>query len=125
MLIKAMTRRKQLKMPGLESTYIEMMTSASALAIEIDKAHPGIGQYALPLAFRRRSLLKMDAEQLQYMTELRTGPENHFSVREAAFEMYSAYAAKYPASWQSNLELSTRQRRISSSVNDIYACAVA
>ena len=82
---------------GLESRYSELMSAASQLASSIDQSHSGVGQYVLPMAFRRRSLLKMDAEQLQYLTELRTEPENHFSVREAAFVMYEAYKERYPS----------------------------
>lgn len=80
----------------LEARYIELMEQSGELALSIDEAHSGIGQYALPFAFRKRSLLKMDAEELQYITELRTGPENHFSVREIAYEMYERYAERYP-----------------------------
>jgi len=87
---------RTIKEAGLESEYASLMKTSSTLATEIDQEYPQIGQYVLPFAFRRRSIFKMDAEELQYITELRTRPENHFSVREIAYQMYEAYAARYP-----------------------------
>jgi thymidylate synthase ThyX len=54
------------------------------------------GQYALPLGYRRRVLLKMDAAELAYIVETRTRPAGHFSYREIAFAMYQAFAQRYP-----------------------------
>ena len=54
-------------------------------------------QYAIPLAFRKRTLFKMDFAQAVYMSELRTTPAGHASYRNVAYAMYKAVAAKYPA----------------------------
>ncbi len=75
----------------LTEEYENLMQMAVQTAAKIDEELPGLGQYALPLAFRRRALLKMDAAELQYITELRTPPANHFSVRRTAWDMYEAY----------------------------------
>lgn len=82
----------------LASAYRSLMADAGQLAERIEERSPGVGQYALPMAFRRRALFKLDAAQLQYIVELRTRPENHFSVRETAYELYAAFRQQHP-SW--------------------------
>jgi len=54
-------------------------------------------QYAIPLAFRKRTLFKMDFAEAVYISELRTTPAGHVSYRNVAYAMYEAVAAKYPA----------------------------
>jgi thymidylate synthase ThyX len=54
-------------------------------------------QYAIPLAFRKRTLFKMDFAEVVYISELRTGPAGHFSYRNVAYAMYEAVAQKCPA----------------------------
>ena len=54
-------------------------------------------QYVVPLAFRKRTLFKMDLAEVIYITELRTGAAGHFSYRNVAYEMYEAVAQRYPA----------------------------
>jgi len=54
-------------------------------------------QYAIPLAFRKRALFKMDFAEAVYISELRTTPAGHISYRNVAFAMYEAVARKYPA----------------------------
>jgi thymidylate synthase ThyX len=54
-------------------------------------------QYAIPLAFRKRTLFKMDFAEVVYISELRTGPAGHFSYRNVAYGMYEAVAKRYPA----------------------------
>jgi thymidylate synthase ThyX len=54
-------------------------------------------QYAIPLAFRKRALFKMDFAEAVYIAELRTTPAGHVSYRNVAYAMYEAVARKYPA----------------------------
>jgi thymidylate synthase ThyX len=54
-------------------------------------------QYAIPLAFRKRTLFKMDFAEVVYVSELRSGPAGHISYRNVAYAMYEAVAKKYPA----------------------------
>jgi thymidylate synthase ThyX len=54
-------------------------------------------QYAIPLAFRKRALFKMDFAEAVYISELRTTPTGHVSYRNVAYAMYEAVARKYPA----------------------------
>ncbi len=53
-------------------------------------------QYAIPLAFRKRALFKMDFAEAVYISELRTTPAGHISYRNVAYAMYEAVARKYP-----------------------------
>jgi hypothetical protein len=53
-------------------------------------------QYAIPLAFRKRTLFKMDLSEVIYISELRTGAAGHFSYRNVAYAMYEAVAQRYP-----------------------------
>jgi thymidylate synthase ThyX len=54
-------------------------------------------QYAIPLAFRKRALFKMDFAEVVYIAELRTTPAGHASYRNVAYAMYEAVARRYPA----------------------------
>jgi thymidylate synthase ThyX len=69
-------------------------TKLSARAIEEAQEQ---SQYAIPLAYRKRALFKMDLAEAIYISELRTGPAGHFSYRNAAYAMYEAVAQRYPA----------------------------
>jgi thymidylate synthase ThyX len=53
-------------------------------------------QYAIPLAFRKRTLFKMDFAEAVYISELRTTPAGHASYRNVAYAMYEAVARQYP-----------------------------
>jgi thymidylate synthase ThyX len=54
-------------------------------------------QYAIPLAFRKRTLFKMDFAEVVYISELRTTPAGHTSYRNVSYEMYEAVARRCPA----------------------------
>ena len=54
-------------------------------------------QYVIPLAFRKRTLFKMDLAEAIYISELRTGAAGHFSYRNVAYAMYETVAKRYPA----------------------------
>ena len=53
--------------------------------------------YLLPLAFRKRTLFKMDFAEALYISELRSGPAGHFSYRSVAYAIYEAVAKKHPS----------------------------
>jgi thymidylate synthase ThyX len=72
------------------------MDEAGDLATRMDEHAPTLGQYALPLGYRRRALFKMDAAELAYIAELRTRPTGHFSYRMAAFDMFAEFEQRYP-----------------------------
>ena len=86
---------------GVRSDYESAMRRASA-AVEKLAASGGeeaaqSAQYAIPLAFRKRTLFKMDFAETVYISELRTTPAGHTSYRNVAYAMYEAVAKKHPA----------------------------
>jgi thymidylate synthase ThyX len=79
---------------GWQSRYHAAMRSGAEAAAALDGQ---VGPYAIPLAYRKRTLFKMDFAEAVYISELRSGPAGHFSYRRVAWEMYRAVAARYPA----------------------------
>ena len=49
------------------------------------------------MAFRKRTLFKMDFAEALYIAELRSGAAGHFSYRDVAYAMYEEVAKKHPA----------------------------
>ncbi len=86
---------------GIRSDYESAMNRTAAAVQKIagssgEEAAQN-AQYAIPLAFRKRTLFKMDFAEAVYISELRTTPAGHASYRNVAYAMYEAVAAKYPA----------------------------
>jgi thymidylate synthase ThyX len=86
---------------GLTSCYqATMQRVAGAVAKLGQSSSPEsseFAQYAIPLAFRKRTLFKMDFAEALYISELRTTPAGHTSYRRVAYAMYEAVAKKHPA----------------------------
>jgi hypothetical protein len=86
---------------GIRSDYESAMkraqTAVLKLTVAASKEASQNAQYAIPLAFRKRTLFKMDFAEAVYISELRTTPAGHTSYRNVAYAMYEAVAAKYPA----------------------------
>ena len=86
---------------GVRSDYESAMKRAAAavekLAESGGEEAAQNAQYAIPLAFRKRTLFKMDFAEAVYISELRTTPAGHASYRNVAYAMYEAIAARYPA----------------------------
>ena len=100
---------EELDAAGLTSRYMSTMqrvaNAVAKLGNPIDGAHGGgayseaaeSAQYAIPLAFRKRTLFKMDFAEALYISELRTTPAGHTSYRNVAYAMYEEVAKKHPA----------------------------
>ena len=95
---------------GLAGRYESVMERARAAAAQLatrpvseaQAGHPQAeteaqSQYVIPMAFRKRTLFKMDFAEALYISELRTGAAGHFSYRNVAFAMYEAVAQRHPA----------------------------
>ena len=86
---------------GVRATYESTMRRAQAAAEKLStesgqESHQN-AQYSIPLAFRKRTLFKMDFAEAVYISELRTTPAGHASYRNVAYAMYEAVAKQYPA----------------------------
>jgi len=73
-----------------------MKRAASAFATLARATDPGPATYLLPLAYRRRTLFKMDLAEAVYISELRTAPAGHFSYRNIAWQMYERVVERHP-----------------------------
>lgn len=86
---------------GAQSDYQSTMkrteAAVSTLAASRVEEAGANAHYAIPLAFRTRTLFKMDFAEAVYISELRTTPAGHASYRNVAYAMYQAVAARYPA----------------------------
>lgn len=93
-------RPEEIDAAGERSSYDQIMRGSEQVVAQLTRAG-GDGeynaQYAIPLAFRKRTLFKMDFAEAVYIAELRTTPSGHRSYRQVAYAMYEAVAHKYPA----------------------------
>ena len=85
---------------GVRTRYEQLMArAANAVSrLKTSSAPEGVenSQYAIPLAYRKRTLFKMDFAEVLYIAELRTTPAGHRSYRNVAYAMYEVVARKYP-----------------------------
>ena len=81
--------RYQATMRRVENAVAKLAQGGGAEATES-------AQYAIPLAFQKRTLFKMDFAEALYISELRTTPAGHTSYRRVAYAMYEAVARKHP-----------------------------
>ena len=81
--------RYQATMRRVENAVAKLAQGGGAEAAES-------AQYAIPLAFQKRTLFKMDFAEALYISELRTTPAGHTSYRRVAYAMYEAVARKHP-----------------------------
>ena len=89
---------KDITRAGLEGRYRQVVEQALAAHRQLGAAaDPHAGLYALPLAFRKRTLFKMDFAEALYIAELRTTEAGHFSYRSVAYAMYREVAKKHPS----------------------------
>jgi thymidylate synthase ThyX len=92
---------QEIESAGLASRYSQTMEGTRQAVAKIasrSAAEAGEhSQYLIPLAFRKRTLFKMDFAEALYISELRTGAAGHFSYRNVAYAMYEAVAQKYPS----------------------------
>ena len=92
---------QEIESAGLTQRYDEVMEKARSVSSQLaGRELTGAeeqSQYVLPLAFRKRTLFKMDLAEALYISELRTGEAGHFSYRNVAYAMYEAIAERYPA----------------------------
>ncbi len=86
---------------GVRASYDASMKRAAAAVEKLSSASASEArqnaQYAIPLAFRKRTHFKMDFAEAVYISELRTTPAGHASYRNVAYAMYEAVAKRYPA----------------------------
>ena len=89
---------KDIKTAGLQDRYEQAMKRAVTANGQLAGASdPHAALYVLPMAFRKRTLFKMDFAEALYIAELRTTEAGHFSYRNVAYAMYEEVARKHPS----------------------------
>jgi thymidylate synthase ThyX len=81
---------------GLETRYKGAFQKVIDATDKLGAAGSHAGLYLLPMAFRKRTLFKMDFAEALYIAELRSGAAGHFSYRNVAYAMYEEVARKHP-----------------------------
>jgi len=83
---------------GLQSRYQSAIQRVMQVFGQLRSAHQDeAALYLLPLAFRKRTMFKMDFAEALYIAELRSGPAGHFSYRAVAYAIYEEVARKHPS----------------------------
>ncbi len=62
----------------------------------IAKDFPEEARYLIPMAFRKRTLFKMNLRELYHIIEIRSKAGGHFSYRALVYEMYEQLKARHP-----------------------------
>ena len=90
---------EEVRAGGVKQRYDDVMSRTMDVYKKVAEASPEshAADYLLPLAFRKRTLFKMDFAEAVYISELRTGTGGHISYRRIAYQMYQAVARRYPA----------------------------
>jgi thymidylate synthase ThyX len=94
---------REIRDAGYGEAYAEVMERAReagerlAGSLAARGEAPQAAHYLLPLAYRKRTLFKMDFAEVVYISELRTGVGGHWSYRSVAYQMYERVAERYPA----------------------------
>jgi thymidylate synthase ThyX len=81
---------------GLETRYKAAFQKVIDATNKLGATGSHAGLYLLPMAFRKRTLFKMDFAEALYIAELRSGAAGHFSYRNVAYAMYEEVARKHP-----------------------------
>ena len=82
---------------GLGPRYEAAMQRVAHACDKAGASGPHAELYLLPMAFRKRTLFKMDFAEALYIAELRSGQAGHFSYRNVAYAMYEEVARKHPS----------------------------
>ena len=86
----------ELVQTGLDKKFDEAIIRFK-VAYEIVRQSAGLeADYLIPLAFKKRTLFKMNLRELYHMVELRSKPGGHMSYRGIVVDMYNAVKKKHP-----------------------------
>lgn len=87
---------EDIKDAKLAKRYEASMKKVMSVYREIEKSLPECANYVLPMGFKRRALFKMDLAEAQYICELRTAPQGHFSYKAVAYNMFLELQKEWP-----------------------------
>lgn len=81
---------------GMAQEYRDVMKKAAQAYEELSVKFPNEAQYIVPMAYRRRFLMKMSLREAFYLIELRSRPQGHISYRRVAWQMWEAINKVHP-----------------------------
>jgi thymidylate synthase ThyX len=81
---------------GFGDPFQDALLSAHAAWQKIEMTHPLEAQYAVPLAYRMRTLWTLDLRELFHVIELRSSRRSHPNCRRIAQGMYRTACAVHP-----------------------------
>jgi thymidylate synthase ThyX len=81
---------------GYADPYQEALLAAYESWAKIEAAHPLEAQYAVPLAYRIRTLWTLNLRELFHVIELRSAKQGHASYRRIAQGLYRSAGAAHP-----------------------------
>jgi thymidylate synthase ThyX len=81
---------------GVGERFAEALERARGAWALIAASHPFEAQYAVPLAFRVRTLWTLSLRELFHVVELRTSRQGHASYRRVAQDLYRVACAAHP-----------------------------
>ncbi len=81
---------------GFESEFIKCMEKAKSAFLQLKQKFPKEAQYIIPLAFRKRVLIKMNFREAFHFIRLRTAPQGHTSYRKIAQKMFDLINEVHP-----------------------------
>jgi thymidylate synthase ThyX len=81
---------------GMEADYKSCMEKAKETFTKIKEKFPKEAQYVVPLAYRKRVLIKMNFREAFHFIRLRSGKQGHASYRKIAQNMYDLIKDVHP-----------------------------
>ncbi len=78
---------------GFETEWVRVMSETAALHAQLcDAGLAQVAPYAIPMAYRLRYVLQMNAREAMHLIELRTAPQGHASYRRVCQQMHRLIA---------------------------------
>ncbi len=82
-------------MPSGDAEWQAVMTRCAELSEALVAAGlPQVAQYAVPMAYRVRFIMDMNAREAMHVIELRTAPQGHPAYRRVCQQMHTLISAK-------------------------------
>jgi thymidylate synthase ThyX len=85
------------ELPELKKRFDDLMLRGAALWKGLAKDQPDAAAYFVPMAFKKRFLMKMNLREAEYLVQLRSSPAGHVSYRSAAQDLHCLLCKAYPA----------------------------
>jgi thymidylate synthase ThyX len=83
---------------GADGEWQDVMRSGAELHYAIaGEGHTEVAPYVLPMAYRVRFYMQLNAREAMHLIELRSSPQGHPAYRRIAQRMHALIAARHPA----------------------------